>query len=103
MSAIPTTLFALLKSGDHIIITDDAYRRTLEFCKTSLVKFDIECTVAGGGLSGQAGAELTSQAQTKPTARAERSPANRSHSLVPSEHPGAKPTNKGGKSWSPEG
>lgn len=45
MSAITTTLFGLLKSGDHIIITDDAYRRTLEFCKTSLVKFDIECSV----------------------------------------------------------
>ncbi|MDY6832829.1 MAG: PLP-dependent aspartate aminotransferase family protein [Thermodesulfobacteriota bacterium] len=45
MSAITTTLFGLLKSGDHIIITDDAYRRTLEFCKTCLVKFDIECTV----------------------------------------------------------
>ncbi|ABW67205.1 trans-sulfuration enzyme family protein [Desulfosudis oleivorans] len=45
MSAITTTLFGLLKSGDHIIITDDAYRRTLEFCKACLVKFDIECTV----------------------------------------------------------
>ncbi|OQX64262.1 MAG: cystathionine gamma-synthase [Desulfococcus sp. 4484_241] len=45
MSAITTSLFALLKSGDHIIITDDAYRRTLEFCKKCLIRFDIECTV----------------------------------------------------------
>ncbi|MFO8048821.1 MAG: PLP-dependent aspartate aminotransferase family protein [Desulfosudaceae bacterium] len=45
MSAITTTLFALLKSGDHIIITDDAYRRTLEFCQTRLGRFNIECTV----------------------------------------------------------
>lgn len=45
MSAITTTLFALLKTGDHIIITDDAYKRTLDFCKTCLGRFGIECTV----------------------------------------------------------
>lgn len=45
MSAITTTLFALLKSGDHIIITDDAYKRTLDFCKTCLDRFNIGCTV----------------------------------------------------------
>ena len=45
MSAITTSLFALLTNGDHIIITDDAYRRTLEFCKTCLDRFGIECTV----------------------------------------------------------
>jgi cystathionine gamma-synthase len=45
MSAITTSMFALLKAGDHIIITDDAYKRTLDFCKTCLDRFDIECTV----------------------------------------------------------
>src|SRR6056297_1969010 len=45
MSAITTTLFALLQSGDHIIITDDAYKRTLEFCKTRLGRYNISCTV----------------------------------------------------------
>jgi len=45
MSAITTTLFALLKSGDHIIITDDAYKRTLDFCLRCLERFNIECTV----------------------------------------------------------
>ncbi len=45
MSAITTTLFALLKSGDHIIITDDAYKRTLDFCKICLSRVNIECTV----------------------------------------------------------
>jgi len=45
MSAITTALFALLKSGDHIIITDDAYKRTLDFCKSCLDRFGIECTV----------------------------------------------------------
>jgi cystathionine gamma-synthase len=45
MSAITTTLFSLLKAGDHIVITDDAYKRTLDFCRTCLDRFDIGCTV----------------------------------------------------------
>jgi len=45
MSAITTSMFALLKTGDHVIITDDAYKRTLDFCKECLPKFGIECTV----------------------------------------------------------
>jgi len=45
MSAITTTLFSLLRAGDHIIITDDAYKRTLDFCLTCLDRFGIECTV----------------------------------------------------------
>ncbi len=45
MSAITTSMFALLQAGDHIIITDDAYKRTLDFCKTCLDRFDIDCTV----------------------------------------------------------
>lgn len=49
MSAITTTLFALLKSGDHIIITDDAYKRTLDFCLRCLERFDIGCTVVKMG------------------------------------------------------
>ncbi len=45
MSAITTTLLLLLKAGDHLIITDDAYKRTLDFCKSYLGRYDIECTV----------------------------------------------------------
>jgi cystathionine gamma-synthase len=45
MSAITTALFSLLKAGDHLIITDDAYKRTLDFCKTYLGHYDIECSV----------------------------------------------------------
>jgi len=45
MSAITTSLFALLQAGHHIIITDDAYKRTLDFCQACLDRFDIECTV----------------------------------------------------------
>ena len=45
MSAITTTFLALLKSGDHIVITDDAYKKTLEFCKAVLPNFGIETTM----------------------------------------------------------
>ena len=45
MSALTTAMFALLNAGDHVIVTDDAYKRTLDFCKTRLIKFDIDCSV----------------------------------------------------------
>ncbi len=45
MSAITTTLFAMLNAGDHVILTDDAYKRTIDFCKTRLQKFNIECSI----------------------------------------------------------
>jgi cystathionine beta-lyase/cystathionine gamma-synthase len=49
MSAITTSLYALLKTGDHVIITDDAYKRTLDFCKACLPRFGIKCTVVKMG------------------------------------------------------
>jgi len=49
MSAITTTIFALIKTGDHIIITDDAYKKTLEFCNAYLARFGVECTVVPFG------------------------------------------------------
>ncbi len=47
MSAIINTLLAILKAGDHMVITDDAYGKTLTFCKNWLPKWGIECTVVG--------------------------------------------------------
>lgn len=49
MSAITTTLYALLRTGDHLIITDDAYKRTLDFCKACLPRFGIASTVVRMG------------------------------------------------------
>jgi cystathionine gamma-synthase len=49
MSALTTTLYALLRTGDHVIITDDAYKRTLDFCKTCLPRVGIRCTVVKMG------------------------------------------------------
>jgi cystathionine beta-lyase/cystathionine gamma-synthase len=49
MSAITTTLIALLKKGDHIILTDDVYGQTLKFCTTHLPRFGIKYTVTRMG------------------------------------------------------
>ena len=48
MSAI-TTIFTLVQSGDHIVITDDSYKKTLEFCKSYLKQFNIGCTIVSFG------------------------------------------------------
>jgi len=45
MSAITTTILSLVQSGDHIVITDDSYKKTLEFCKSYLKQFGIGCTI----------------------------------------------------------
>ena len=45
MSAITTTILSLVQSGDHIVITDDSYKKTLEFCRSYLKQFGIECTI----------------------------------------------------------
>jgi cystathionine gamma-synthase len=49
MSAITTTILSLVKSGDHIVITDDSYKKTLEFCRSYLKRFGVECTIAPFG------------------------------------------------------
>ena len=49
MTAIVTTILAFVKSGDHIVITDDCYKKTLEFCQSYLIRFGIECTVVPFG------------------------------------------------------
>ena len=49
MSAITTTILTLVKSGDHLVITDDAYKRTLEFCSVYLQRFGIGCTMVPFG------------------------------------------------------
>ncbi len=39
MAAITNVLLVLLSSGDHIIMTDDCYRRTRQFCQESSSDF----------------------------------------------------------------
>ncbi len=49
MSAITTTILSLVKSGDHIVITDDSYKKTLVFCRSYLKRFGVECTIVPFG------------------------------------------------------
>ncbi|MFQ3567354.1 MAG: aminotransferase class I/II-fold pyridoxal phosphate-dependent enzyme [Aggregatilineales bacterium] len=49
MAAITSTLLTILPAGAHIVITDDCYRRTRQFCLTFLKRFGIETTVVPMG------------------------------------------------------
>jgi cystathionine gamma-synthase len=45
MAAVSTLLFAMLKSGDHVVMTSDCYRRTRQFVTTVLNRFQIAHTL----------------------------------------------------------
>ena len=49
MAAITTTLLALLKSGDHLVMTADCYRRTRQFVSRFLSRYGVECTLVPPG------------------------------------------------------
>ena len=44
LCAISTALLAVLGSGDHLLVTDSAYRPTRNFCDSVLVRLGIETT-----------------------------------------------------------
>ena len=41
MAAVSTTYLALLDAGDHVLVTDDGYKRTLTFARDILPRFGI--------------------------------------------------------------
>jgi cystathionine gamma-synthase len=45
MAAATTTFLALLGRGDHIVVTNDCYRRTRQFIQQLLAKLEVSCTV----------------------------------------------------------
>lgn len=45
LSAIQNTLLAFCRSGDHVLLVDNAYHPGISFCKKILTKFDIETTL----------------------------------------------------------
>lgn len=49
MAAITTALLALLKSGDHVVLTSDGYRRTRGFVTGTLARFGVETTIVPAG------------------------------------------------------
>ncbi|MCX8037647.1 MAG: PLP-dependent aspartate aminotransferase family protein [Candidatus Sumerlaeia bacterium] len=52
MSAVTTTLFCLLSKGDHLVVVEDAYKRTRGFCTETLPRFGVECTLVPPGNTG---------------------------------------------------
>jgi cystathionine gamma-synthase len=49
MAAATTTLFALVRAGQHVILFRDCYRRTLEFVTDVLGRFGVTHTLLDGG------------------------------------------------------
>jgi cystathionine beta-lyase len=44
LAAISTTLLAILKKGDHILVCDNIYRPTRNFCQGVLARYGVETT-----------------------------------------------------------
>ncbi len=49
MAAVTTTLLAMLKSGDHVVMTSVCYRRTRQFVNKVLSRFGVEATAVEPG------------------------------------------------------
>ena len=49
MAAVTTTLFAILSQGQHVVMTDDCYRRTRQFCGGMLGRFGVATTIVPTG------------------------------------------------------
>jgi cystathionine gamma-synthase len=49
MSAVTSLLLTILPTGAHIVMTDDCYRRTRQFCQTFLSRLGIETSVVPMG------------------------------------------------------
>src|SRR6478735_5871746 len=55
LAAISTTLLAVLKAGDHLLVCDNAYRPTRNFCNGMLARYGVETSyfnpLIGGGIA----------------------------------------------------
>ena len=49
MAAVTTTLFALVRAGQHVVLFRDCYRRTLEFVTKTLPRFGVAHTLLEPG------------------------------------------------------
>jgi cystathionine gamma-synthase len=49
MAAVTSVLLALLRPGAHVVLTDDCYRHTHDFCLHFLARYGIESTVVAMG------------------------------------------------------
>jgi cystathionine beta-lyase len=57
LAAITTTLLAVLKAGDHLLVCDNAYRPTRNFCNGVLARYGVETSyfdpLIGAGIADQ--------------------------------------------------
>jgi cystathionine gamma-synthase len=49
MSAVTTALFVYLGSGEHLVMTDDCYRKTRFFCSDFLARYGVETSIVPAG------------------------------------------------------
>jgi len=47
MSAITTVFLSLMSKGDHMVVMDECYKKTRQFCEIAPGKFGIDCTFVG--------------------------------------------------------
>ncbi len=45
MAAITTTMFAMLRSGQHVVLTSDVYRKTRQFARQVLTRFGVDVDI----------------------------------------------------------
>lgn len=45
MSAVAATILGYVESGDHVILTDDCYRQTMQFVEAVLPRFNVNATI----------------------------------------------------------
>ncbi len=49
MSAVTSLFLTVLRPDTHVIMTDDCYRRTRQFCETTLKKFGVDTSIVAMG------------------------------------------------------
>lgn len=49
MAALTSVLLSVLPANSHLVITDDCYRRSRQFCREFLPRFNISCSVVPMG------------------------------------------------------
>jgi cysteine-S-conjugate beta-lyase len=55
LAAITTTLLAALKAGDHLLVCDNAYRPTRNFCNGLLARYGVETTYFDSQIGARVG------------------------------------------------
>ncbi|MBK7579367.1 MAG: aminotransferase class I/II-fold pyridoxal phosphate-dependent enzyme [Myxococcales bacterium] len=59
MAAVTTSILALTKAGDHVVLFRDCYRRTRQFVTQTLTRFGVRHTLVGPGALDELEAAIT--------------------------------------------